>query len=343
MIKKHSIKESKLYKLYSKSTLANLLGCSNNFINYFNNNRNHYHNRFEPKKSGRGKREINNPGASLKNMHRRLLGILKQIEPPAYLKSGVKGISVADIANLHKMCNYMLCLDISSFYRYARIEYVRKLFITEFKMAPNLAEFISKLVTIPSEDKKTQYIPTGSPISQIIVFWAYKHTFDEIDTIAKQNDIKVSLYVDDMTFSSEKNIPKSFEYFVMKRLKSVGLNVKLEKTKRYGPTDDKVTVGVQITKKHEIKITDKNRYKIISFMTKQGRISTWTFDLLIKCRGMIVAAQQKEPNFMMTTKKRLDAEIKKYKQSNPMCTKRTTETKTNKNKIKTLPTFDNHN
>lgn len=312
MIKKHAIIQSKLYKLYSKVELAKILGCSTNFITKFTPSRSYYHNRYEDKKNGKGKREINNPGRSLKTLHRNILGVLRKIETPEYLMSGIKGVSVKDIANMHQYCNYMLCLDISDFYRSARISYVRKMFLNEFRLAPNLANFLSLLTTIPSENNMVKYVPTGSPISQMLIFWSYKKTFDDIEKEARKRNVKFSLYVDDITFSSEKQISKSFYLLVIKRLKAVGLNVKDSKTKWYDFTKDKTTVGIKITKNHIIKVTDKNRHTIISFMKKCGRISTWTLEIMRKCRGMIVSAQQKEPSFMMATLKRLNVEIKKH-------------------------------
>ena len=311
MSQKHPINQSKLYKLYSKSELANILGCSTNFITHFNSDRSFYLNRYEIKKCGRGKREINNPGKDLKVIHRRLLNVFRKIETPEYLKSGIKGLSVVDIAKAHIMSNYMLCLDITKCYQSARIAYVRNMFITDFKMANNLADFLAKLVTIPSEDGKVRYIPTGSPISQMMMFWTYKRAFDDIAAEAKKRKMVFSLYVDDMTFSSRCSIGSSFEQLVIKRLKSVGLTIKEEKTKRYNDTEDKTTVGVKLTTDHNVKITDKNRHKIISFMRGAGRISLWSEKMLRKCRGMIISAQQNEPDFMQTTKRRLDAEIKK--------------------------------
>ena len=318
MIKKHAIIQSKLYKLYSKSELAKLLGCSTNFIKKFNPSRLYYHNRYEDKKNGKGKREINNPGRNLKSLHKTLLKIFQKIETPKYLMSGVKGVSIKDIATMHQQCNYMLCLDISDFYRSARVSYVRKMFIKEFKIASNLAEFLSLVTTIPSEDSRIKYIPTGSPISQL--------------------DIKFSLYVDDMTFSSESVISESFYRLVIKRLKSVGLTVKPQKTKRYDFTQDKTTVGIKITKTHETKITDKNRHNIISVMKSSGRISKWSLQIMRKVRGMIVSAQQKEPDFMMATRKRLDAEIRKQ----PTKKHRVNRVKKTSNKIKItrLPKFE---
>ena len=338
MIKKHAIIQSKLYKLYSKSELAKLLGCSTNFIKKFNPSRLYYHNRYEDKKNGKGKREINNPGRNLKSLHKTLLKIFQKIETPKYLMSGVKGVSIKDIATMHQQCNYMLCLDISDFYRSARVSYVRKMFIKEFKIASNLAEFLSLVTTIPSEDSRIKYIPTGSPISQMLIFWSYKQTFDDIEKEAQKLDIKFSLYVDDMTFSSESVISESFYRLVIKRLKSVGLTVKPQKTKRYDFTQDKTTVGIKITKTHETKITDKNRHNIISVMKSSGRISKWSLQIMRKVRGMIVSAQQKEPDFMMATRKRLDAEIRKQ----PTKKHRVNRVKKTSNKIKItrLPKFE---
>lgn len=339
MIKKHPIVKSKLYKLYDKKQLAEIIGCSSNFISSFINDRGNYKNRSEPKKNG-GSREINNPGRELKEIHRRLLAVLRGIETPNYLKSGIKGISSQDVAQLHKDCSYMLCMDIKSFYQSARKQYVRSMFINKFKMAPNLADFLAKLVTIPSEDLSSQYIPTGSPISQLLIFWTYKQTFDDINKEAEKLGIKFSLYVDDMTFSSKNPISWSFESLIIKRLGSVKLRIKKEKTERFGPKQDKVTTGIKITKRNQIQVTDKNRKKIISFMKQNGKISTWAPEIIRKVRGMIISAQVNEPDFLKATGQRLKAELKKR----PCPVKKPFRTKFKiMEKIRKLPVFKGKN
>ncbi len=51
-------------------------------------------------------------------------------------------------------------------------------------------------------------LPTGAPTSQIMAYWTYNKTFDEMVNIANKYNSIFTLYVDDMTFSSNEAISK---------------------------------------------------------------------------------------------------------------------------------------
>ena len=73
-------------------------------------------------------------------------------------------------------------------------------------MSADVAWFISKLIIYENQ------LPIGSPTSQLVAFWSYKDMFDEILEYSLLNELKISVFVDDISFSSNKSISKNILY-----------------------------------------------------------------------------------------------------------------------------------
>jgi len=199
---------SPLYKLSSKSDLAKLLGVRTQILHKFQNSVRQYKRFTLPKPDSRERRPVEEPKSFIKGIHKKLKLILATIEVPDYLKSGVKGKSHIDNVKTHKDANYCVTMDLQHFYQTGRKTFLYQCFKEIFLIVNDIAWLLADLATIPeTNNSKESYFPTGSPLSQIAIFWCYKKTFDDIDKICKQRGIIFSLYVDDMTFSSQRKIP----------------------------------------------------------------------------------------------------------------------------------------
>ena len=81
-------------------------------------------------------------------------------------------------------------------------------------------------------------IPTGSPASQAVAYFAYAKMFEEIEDLARTYGCTFTLYVDDMTFSSQDNFSwKKLAYEVDGVLHKYGHRAKGSKTKYRLPGD----------------------------------------------------------------------------------------------------------
>ena len=139
--------------------------------------------------------------------------------------------------------------------------------------------------------------------------FAYAKTFEDIYTKAQELNIDMSVYVDDITFSSKNFIPKSFYNFVEKRMKLQGLVLKKKKTKWYKPDDFKIITGHGISAKGEGKVPIKNILKIKAIM--QGKnIKELSCQDLISLKGALMVAQRIEPGFYNTLLKRASSLMK---------------------------------
>ena len=298
------------YNLSSKAKLSHLLGCRTQFLHNFRNNRRQY-NIFRIKKNNSSdKRPVEDPHMFLKRMHSKLKILIAEIQTPDYLHSGTKGKSHITNAKSHVDAKYCVTLDLKSFYQNARKTFLRYMFHTVFQMPDDIAYCVSDIATIPYKpsDGHNSYFSTGSPLSQILIFWCYKGTFDYIDRLAQKKGIVFTLYVDDMTFSSKAPIPKSFINSVEKRLKRVGLHLNERKTKQYRPTDFKIITGCAI-KNGCMKAKNSKRKEIIAKL-KQNDCSPQAIASIV---GKIASQQQIEPNILNASKQQLIAKRKKIK------------------------------
>lgn len=156
------------------------------------------------------------------------------------------------------MSTYAVKVDIRDFYTSVRKEYVFKFFRYRLKIAEDVAWFLADITTY------NNFLPTGSPASQLLAFWAYKETFDRIENLAKNYNAKFSLFVDDMSFSSTKPLVRAFPFLVQTELKKVGLEINKKKTERYGKNQHKLVTGCVITPDNELKVPNKKRKEILN-------------------------------------------------------------------------------
>lgn len=82
--------------------------------------------------------------------------------------------------------------------------------ISKYELNPT----VEKWYSITNEELKNSvpniHVPTGSCLSQKLAFLSYIDMFNEIYDFCNQNNIRMSVYVDDIVISSKKKISKSF-------------------------------------------------------------------------------------------------------------------------------------
>jgi len=286
------MKNNSLYKIGNKTKLAKYLGitrkklldlCSDDL----------YRVREEPKHNGTGFRVIEAPEKELKSIQRKLNRELQKIEVPAYLFSGIKGKSFIDNAIVHVKNKYILCVDIHSFYPSSDIKKILQFYKYYLKIPNDVANILTELTIF------SNHLPTGAPTSVILAYFAYAKTFDDIYKKSQELNIEMSVYVDDLTFSSQKAIPKAFYNYVSRKMRKQNLILKKNKTKWYSPDDFKIVTGYGISSDNAGKVPIKNIIKIKNIM--QGKnIKDLSVSELISLRGALSVARKIEDNFFET-------------------------------------------
>ena len=261
-----------LFKLNRKRDLKRILGVKNlDLISFL---RIQYKIRIQ-----NGKRLIEEPCKELKVIQRRLLRQLYDIEFDDYIFSGVPGKSAYDNALYHVEADEILKLDMQKFFPNTSREKVYCFFKNIMKMSPDLADICTDITTIDyslvpisseveaflrrNNIKYRNHLPSGTPTSQLLSYLANLKMFDEMYEYANDNNIRLSIYVDDVAFSikgfhfKDKNLGS-----ITKIIRKNGYRVSKEKTKRYIGSQFKKVTGFVISPEKQLVIPNKIRMKI---------------------------------------------------------------------------------
>lgn len=288
--KTYPLSRSPLYRLRNRKKLAKLLCVE---LSYFNKEHRYSYRHFvEPKPNG-GDRHFADPPDRLKKIQKRINRLLQRIETPKWVKSGKKGESYITNGMAHLSADYVRTMDISHFYDSVRRDSVYHLFRYTFKMADDIATIITNLVL------DGYILPTGSPTSQLVAFWAYKEMFEEIKKLADKYDCNFTLYVDDMTFSSSDPIPYSLRNDVNEILHKYKLNAKRSKDNYYKKNDFKIVTGVAFFG-DEADVPNPKKKELVN-LYREYRLEKSSLDRP-SAEGKMIAVRQIKPSIFPSIK-----------------------------------------
>ena len=301
------IEHSSLYGITSLNTLILRLGIhGEEELNKLCSveNYNIYH-------TGPKRRLVEAPNKRLKLIQKRFNNYLQKIETPKFVFAGRKKTNNILNAKVHKDCNDMICTDIKKFFPSTNIKYVKQFLIKYLKMTEGIADILSRILTV------NNHLPTGAPSSVLLTYWSYKDTFDTIHDFAEDIGIKMTIYVDDMTFSSKSKISRTLIPIIDKKLSNVDLTLHPEKIKRYKCSKYKHSTGVCIDKKHQLRIPNKTRKKLIDLIEGKN-ICDLTTQELEKGISSIKYMQGIEPKAFQCTLEKMKEEYKVRPKSEKM-------------------------
>lgn len=239
MLKRYSLTESRLYGLQSKKRLAALLGIDLPMLRGLIMKTDNY--RVFTVQRGNGKaRKVEEPKPEMKALHSRLANLLSRIESPSYLHSGTKGRSYVTNAEAHVGPDQVIKTDLSKFYPSTTHHHVFVGLLREFKCSGDVAKLLADLCTYDG------HVPTGSPVSMLIAFYAHKQIFDQLHRRMDALGVRLTVYVDDLTMSGERLNPFHL-CAVKKSFQSVGLAC--HKTRVFHRHAPKVITGAVVTER----------------------------------------------------------------------------------------------
>ena len=238
-------------------------------------------------------RKIQTPKNELKKVHKRFQRLFSRIETPGFLYSGVTGRSYIDNAKSHKENHYLLNLDVKDFYPSCSGEYIFKCFHYEFKMSEDVARLLTEILTFKG------VIPTGSPSSQIVAFWAYSSTFYRIEKEANKKKLQFSIYVDDICLSSKNYFSKKVTtYWVQKEFEKVALQIHPEKMEFFTKTQMKKVTGCGISKSGKMIVLPNKKLELVETVEKVLSSATASSDELRSVMGQVRAQRRLESSFL---------------------------------------------
>lgn len=254
--KNYPLNQCALYKCNSKRKLENRLTIELGQLKLIDSIIKYSH--FEiDKKDSTEKRQITAPKYILKRVQRRILNLIQYIERPEWVIAGTKDKCYIDNGKFHLNSNYALTIDIKKFYENCQREYVYRFFRDKMLTSPDVAKILTDIVTYEGG------IPTGCPTSQLIAYYAYEDMFANIKNIADNHGCLFSLYVDDMTFSSEKLFNKDeLTRQIDIELRRYKHKPKYKKVKYYSKNDPKPITGTIVTKDNTLVVPNKLQEKV---------------------------------------------------------------------------------
>lgn len=253
--KNYPVHQSPFYKLANKRGLAALLGLTIPELRRLARNSDALYSEFDvPKKAG-GLRGVENPRRQLKMVQARIARLLGRIAAPDYLFCPVKGRCYVTNAAQHRGQRVVHCLDIRKYYPSTSSRRVYWFFRNVMSCAADIAGILTKLATYQG------HLPTGSPLSPIMSFYAHYDVWGAVAAICSRNGYRLTVYIDDVTISGP-SLSSAVLWEVKRAIHRAGLRYHKEKHYEDRPSEitgvivvgDKLMVpNRQLKKLHNIR------------------------------------------------------------------------------------------
>lgn len=228
-------------------------------------------------------RLIEPPREELKIIQKRIKQMLGQIAVPSNVFSGIKGRSYADNAVMHTGENRrnLFNIDLTAFFPSISRETVYRFFYEDLSCSPDIAEILTNFTTIDLDKSQANcldeiygflnskgvtcknHLISGAPTGQIMSYLVNHQMFDEMQKVADNNAAVMTVYVDDVTFSSENRISRNFKDKIISIVRKYGYQISKSKVKKYTKLYPKLVTGVVIDSDGKPVIKNSMREKII--------------------------------------------------------------------------------
>jgi len=216
------LNQSRLFKVSSPAKLAQVLGLNDEALSLLIARADDYH-EFDIAKKGGGARHVEHPAAPLKAIQARIAKFLAAIDPPDFLFCPVKGRCYVSNAASHRSNRVVRCLDIKKFFPNTPSRRVFWFFETVMRCRTDVASILTRLSTYQGR------LPTGSPLSPIMAYFAYYDLWAKLDGFCKERGYTLTVYIDDVTVSGSK-VPLNDIWIIKRMIHGYGLRYHKEKT-----------------------------------------------------------------------------------------------------------------
>lgn len=221
--KNHPLDQSSIYRLKRKSRLSKILRLTPLQLRRLASSSDDLYKEWdELKKDGAGLRRIESPANVLKMAQRRLTEILSRIAPPDFLFCPVKRRCYVTNAAQHRGHRVVKTLDIKKYFPNTKSRRVFWFFHTIMQCERDIAGILTRLACY------NEHLPTGSPLSPILAFYAHMDMWTNIANICKQRDLTLTVYIDDVTVSGA-HVPESIMWDIRQEISKAGHRYHKEK------------------------------------------------------------------------------------------------------------------
>lgn len=249
-------------------------------------------------------RLIEAPSQELKLIQRKIKNALLNCNFPDHVFSGVKNKSYVGNAKKHSGIKYLYKIDISAFFPNICREKVYNFFKNELNTSPDVAKCLTNFCTtnllkiatqhieeinnfiIKKKIKHMNHLCTGSAPSSLLSYLVNQSMFSEIKALCDIENIVMTIYVDDVVFSSFTPIDKYFRERISKIVSKNGFNISKAKVRYYKKNEIKKVTGVIIKSDGSLDVPNRLRYKVIQ------QFNNGVVDDINKLQGCVISARQ---------------------------------------------------
>ena len=256
-----------------------------------------------PKKNGKT-RLIENPERALKTVQTKLNAFLQSVyycekSWASYgfvlnIRNDEDRRNILTNAKKHLGKDYLLNLDLKSFFHYVTDEMVKKIFRhSPFGFRRGLPELLTKLTTYHGR------LPMGTPTSPVLSNLACRGLDEMLIRMADDLNWTYTRYTDDMSFSSHQPFKEEDLSALKMIVEMEGFAINSSKVKTFGPNDEKIVTGLLLENKvklvgnylPELRNQLKELKQIVKVQNLQGSLSTkWVDKFKDQIRGKITFA-----------------------------------------------------
>ena len=223
--KRHAINQSPFYRLRSCKRLAELFDLTRNQLEKIAAARVVYRERQIETKKANGKVKVRltqEPRGELRAIHERTKRLLSRIEPPGFLFCPVKRRSYVNNAAVHAGAREVRTVDVKDYFTSTPRRRVYWFFHSVMECETDVAAVLAHLLTVKG------HLPTGSPVSPILAFYAFFDMWHAIATLAEHCGCKITVYMDDLTVSGAA-VPEWLMWQIRQRIFGSGLRYHKER------------------------------------------------------------------------------------------------------------------
>ncbi len=264
---------SPFFRLGTRRDLARLLRINMKKLNELSSRKKLYKHFPISKKNG-GQRLVDDPRADLKKVQRRIAQLLSRITPPEFLFCPVKGRSYVANAAVHRDSRVVHSLDVKTYFPSTPSRRVYAFFQTFMQCTPDVAAVLAKIACCEG------HLPTGSPLSPIMAYYAHQDTWCEAAALARAHQCKITIWIDDVTLSGDR-VPIGLVWQIKKIMHRGGLRYHKEKR----AVERRVEVTGVVIRAGELLVPNRQKVKLRD-AKKQAHAQPTDIKVLGKVAGL---------------------------------------------------------
>lgn len=171
----------------------------------------------------------------------------------SFIHSNYKKRSYKTNAETVMKYDYVLAIDMSNFYPSITNEKLYSFLKGKLKLPSDISKILSLMCTIDNEGNK-RTLGQGLPPSGTLAIILNLSLFEYINKLSSQYGLEMVVYVDDITFGSQKPIPQEFINKLFGLIKGNDMKINKRKFKSYNKDSIRKITGLYI-KNNELKIS----------------------------------------------------------------------------------------